>query len=235
MITILPNSSRGCTQTTWLESLHSFSFGHFYHPDQMGFGSIRVINEDRISPEGIFGLHHHENMEIISIVLSGTLVHKDNLGNEEHIQAGEIQRMTAGSGIMHSELNPSREEKTHFLQVWILPMNLDLPPSYEKQSLSTQTNELQILGSFNGEKGGVKIHQNVTLYGAHFNGSAQKVINFNTDKNSQYWLHLISGEVLLNDQHHLKAGDGAGITQESTLKILPKHENTQLLLFEMDH
>ena len=128
MITVLSNSDRGCSQTSWLNSLHSFSFGSFYNPDQMGFGPIRVINEDRVEAEGGFSLHRHENMEIISYVLSGALSHRDNLGTESTIKPGEIQRMTAGTGIQHSEFNPSLSDKVHFLQIWILPDRQDLPP-----------------------------------------------------------------------------------------------------------
>lgn len=236
MITILPNSDRGNTQVSWLDSLHSFSFGSFYNPDQMGFGPIRVINEDRVEPEGGFSLHLHENMEIITYVITGTLAHRDSLGTESHIKSGEIQRMTAGTGIQHSEFNPSLTEKVHFLQIWILPDAQDLPPSYEQKSIpiDKNPNQLIILASPDGREGSIKIHQNVIVYGCKFKMKDEpETLPIRTTKDSQYWLQMITGEASLNNDINLKAGDGAGIKKENRITITALCDDTEFLLFEI--
>lgn len=236
MIIVLPSSDRGYTQTSWLNSLHSFSFGSFYKPDQMGFGPIRVINEDRVEAEGGFSLHRHDNMEIISYVLSGELAHRDSLGTQSIIRPGEIQRMTAGTGIQHSEFNPSFIEKVHFLQIWIHPDTMDLPPSYEQKviSVSEKPNELIILASPDGREESITIHQNVILYGCKFKMKDDApILTLPTTKGSQYWLQMIAGEMILNEGTSLKVGDGAGIKNETTITFSPLADETEFLLFEI--
>lgn len=234
MVTILPSSDRGQTLTSWLNSLHSFSFGNYRNPGQMGFGPLRVINEDRIEPEGGFGLHRHENMEILTYILSGTLEHKDSLGTGSQIKRGDIQRMTAGTGIQHSEFNPSLTEKVHLLQIWIIPKVKDLTPGYEQKTIPIEhsPNQLIPIATPNGHGESVKINQNVILYCCLLEEHQTVIIPSGIN---DCWVQMISGEVNIKDGHHISqhlcAGDGAAVTGGEPI-ILKAVEASEFLLFE---
>ena len=165
MIEFRKADGRGKTKFGWLDSKHSFSFGHFYDPAHMGFGPLRVINEDRVAPGAGFGRHPHDNMEIISYVLEGALEHKDSIGTGSIIKAGDLQRMTAGTGVEHSEFNHSQTDPVHFLQIWILPEARGIEPSYEQKSFAGALHDkLRLVGSRNGREGSITIHQDVDLF-----------------------------------------------------------------------
>jgi redox-sensitive bicupin YhaK (pirin superfamily) len=230
MIIILPHSRRGSTQNSWLKSFHSFSFGTFQNPDQMGFGPLRVINEDRVEPEGGFGLHRHENMEILSYILSGTLAHKDSLGIGSTLTRGDIQRMTAGTGVQHSEFNPSLTEKVHFLQIWIFPKILDLPPSYEQKKIPFERfpNQLMMIASPDGRGNSVTIHQDMMIYACILEEGQTIIL---PTGRSDCWIQMVGGEISIKNGTHLKAGDGAAVQRHETLTV-KAIEASEFLLFE---
>lgn len=234
MFTIRPKDERGKTETYWLDSSHSFSFAQYYGPYHMGFSDLRVINDDIIRPEGGFSLHQHDNMEIITIVLSGQLEHKDSLGSRETIHTGDIQVMTAGSGIMHSEYNPSAEEDVHFLQIWILTDTYNLPPDYntkffpEKEML----NEFKLVVSSDGRDGSLKINQDADLY-RMFLEKGKGIVNFELDMDRKYWIQIAQGSVEINNQV-LVQGDGLAIKSEKGfLEFKGVDEKSDILLFDL--
>ena len=231
MIEFRKADGRGKTKFGWLDSKHSFSFGHFYDPAHMGFGPLRVINEDRVAPGAGFGRHPHDNMEIISYVLEGALEHKDSIGTGSIIEAGDLQRMTAGTGVEHSEFNHSQTEPVHFLQIWILPEARGIEPSYEQKSFAgaVANDKLRLVGSRDGRDGSVTIHQDVDL----FLGSLQPsdAVSHEFGKGRRGWLQVTCGEVKLGGQV-LKAGDGAAIQDEKAVSV--EGEGTaEFLLFDM--
>lgn len=229
MITIRKAQARGKTQTPWLESYHSFSFGSYYDPQFLGFEILLVINEDRVQPDSGFARHAHSEMEIISYVISGTIAHEDSMGNGSQIKPGEIQRMSAGTGIEHSEYNPSNSELLHFLQIWIRPKEKHLMPSYEQKTIPREENKLILIGSPRQEQQAILIHQDVELFVGYFNESQTIEYPFKTGHSG--WLQLIKGKLSLNGQH-LSAGDGAAINEEKFIKI---HclEHSEFLLFDL--
>ncbi len=236
MITIMPNADRGCTQTTWLDSLHTFSFGAYQNANQMGIGPLRVINEDRVDPEGGFGLHHHENMEILTYVISGSLSHRDSLGNGAVINRGDAQRMTAGTGIDHSEFNPSLTEKVHFLQIWIKPNAQGLSPSYEQKHflVEEQENHFVLIASPDGRDKSLTIHQDILVYAAKIiKKENEKNLILQTSQLSKIWIQVVSGEVTLNEEFHLKTGDGACLEWEDFLEIMPITLDAEVLVLEI--
>ncbi|NNM60171.1 MAG: pirin family protein [Legionellales bacterium] len=228
MISIRKARARGCTQTNWLTSFHTFSFADYYDPAQMGFKHLRVINEDTVEPDNGFGKHPHQNMEIISYVIEGALAHKDSMGTGSVIHQGEIQRMSAGIGVEHSEFNPSKTEKVHFLQIWLIPEQKNIKPEYEQKALPSVQNELILIGARQGGEHTVIIHQDVKLYKANLMQGQRIEYKFESDRCG--WLQLIKGKIQLNGQE-LSPGDGAGIQNEKKIQLTGL-ENAELLLFD---
>lgn len=231
MITLRPSQERGLADFGWLNSHHTFSFGQYYDPHHMGFASLRVINEDRVKPGRGFGTHGHRDMEIISYVLEGELEHRDNIGNGSVIRPGDVQRMSAGTGILHSEYNPSPDHPVHFLQIWLLPEREGIEPSYEQKTFTPEQKQgqLRLVGSRDGRDGSVTIHQDVDLYAASL-AAGDPLIHELADHRS-IWIQVAKGSVQLND-HTLNAGDGAAISQEPKLMI-EATEDAEILVFDM--
>ncbi|MGL5944200.1 MAG: pirin family protein [Waterburya sp.] len=232
MITIRQAQARGNANFGWLDSKHTFSFGNYYDPNHMGFASLRVINEDKVLPDKGFGTHSHRDMEIISYVLEGALEHKDSIGNGSVIRPGDVQRMSAGTGIAHSEFNASNTDPVHFLQIWILPEKTEIQPSYEQKhfTLEEKQGKLRLVASNDGKDNSVIIHQDANLYVAALNDGDR--VNHNTNKNRSLWIQVARGAVEVNGQS-LQAGDGAAITQETNLDIAATTDNTEILLFDL--
>ncbi|MEN1727708.1 MAG: pirin family protein [Pseudomonadota bacterium] len=222
---------RGVADFGWLHSRHSFSFGGYHDSRHMGFGPLRVINEDQVTPGAGFGKHGHQDMEIISYVISGALEHKDSIGTGSVIRPGDVQRMSAGRGIMHSEFNASKEDPVHFLQIWIIPETNGLKPSYEQKTLldRTPTDALKLLGSRDGRDGSITIHRDVDLYG----GVLAEGLNVSHPVHADrlVWVQIVHGEVSVNGQS-LKAGDGLALRDQSELNFETALE-TELLVFDM--
>lgn len=233
MIDIRRGQDRGAADLDWLKSYHTFSFGQYYDPRHMSFGPLRVINEDFIQPGQGFGTHGHKNMEIITYVLEGALEHKDSLGNGSIIKPGDVQRMTAGTGIQHSEYNPSLSDPVHLLQIWIVPDVEGLEPGYEQVHLFTDQprNHLYLLGSRNSQQGLVTIHQTVDLYAAHLN--QQGLIIHPLPAQRIAWLHVAKGAIQLNGEHNLMAGDAAAISDIHEISVYGQSECAEILLFDM--
>ena len=232
MITIRPRDERGVGNFGWLDSRHSFSFGSYYDPQQMGFASLRVINEDRIIPAKGFATHGHQDMEIISYVLSGELEHRDSMGNGSVIRPGDVQRMSAGTGIRHSEFNASATDPVHFLQIWIMPEQKGLEPSYEEKHYPPEAKrgQLKLVGSRDGRDNSVKIHQDVNLYITSLSKGDR--LSHQLQDNRVVWLQVAKGSILLNDRL-LRAGDGAAISDETQIAITGKSQESEILLFDL--
>ena len=231
MIKIRDRNDRGKTDAGWLKSEHSFSFGHYQNPNYMGFGPLRVINEDRVIPGAGFGTHPHANMEIVSYVLSGALEHKDSMGTGSVIKPGEIQRMSAGTGVTHSEYNHSQDEKVHFLQIWFLPEKNGLEPGYEQKSFSNDEKRgvLKLVMSRDGREDTVSLNQDVDMYVSLM--SEKDNIEFSPKPNRLQWLQVAVGQVEVNGLL-LKSGDGAAIKGEYKLN-LNNAINAEVILFDM--
>ncbi|MGD1906906.1 MAG: pirin family protein [Leptolyngbyaceae cyanobacterium] len=232
MITLRPASDRGTANFGWLDSRHTFSFGNYYDVDHMGFGSLRVINEDKVAPSGGFSTHGHRDMEIISYVLDGALAHKDNIGNGSTIRPGDVQRMSAGTGILHSEYNESEQSPVHFLQIWILPEQKGIEPSYEQTHFpATETQgQLRLVGSRDGREGSVTIHQDVNLYATRLHQGES--VTHSLAQGRQAWVHLAKGAITLNGQT-LTAGDSAAVTAETALTLTGASDDAEALLFDL--
>ncbi len=231
MISIRRADDRGPTKISWLDSKHSFSFGEYYDEAHMGFGPLRVINEDWVTPGAGFATHGHRDMEIISYVLDGALEHKDSIGTGSVIRPGEVQRMSAGAGIRHSEYNHSADDPVHFLQIWILPEHADLPPSYEQKAFddAEKRGALRLVGSPDGREGSVTIHQDVKLYVGLFDGDERA--QFALTPGRGVWIQVARGQVRINGET-LKAGDGLSARDVETLAI-DQGENAEVLLFDL--
>jgi len=231
MITIRKAGSRGHTLLDWLDSHHTFSFGEYYDPAAMGFSVLRVINDDVVAARGGFPTHPHNNMEIVTWVLSGALEHRDSMGNGSVIRPGDAQRMTAGTGITHSEFNASKTEPVHLLQMWLLPDRRGLAPGYEQRNFaeSERRGRMRLVASPDGADGSVTIHQDARLYDGVL--SAGESIDHPLDRKRKGWLHVARGAVKVNDAM-LKAGDGAAIEDESALKLAAS-EQSEVLLFDL--
>ncbi len=232
MLTLRKAEERGRANFGWLDSRHSFSFGHYYDPDHMGFGPLRVINDDRVAPGGGFPTHPHSDMEIISYVLEGGLEHRDSLGTGSIIRPGDVQRMSAGTGVRHSEFNASKTEPVHFLQIWIMPERDGLQPSYEQKSFAPEEkrNRLRLVGSRDGRDGSVTIHQDVDLY-ATLPGDGETV-HHELKPGRVAWLQVASGTVKLNGEQ-LYHGDGAAIDEPGMLELTGTSADAEVLLFDM--
>lgn len=231
MVTIRKSHERGATSFGWLDSKHTFSFGHYYDPRNMGFGKLRVINEDVVEAGAGFGTHPHDNMEIISYVLEGALAHKDSLGTGSVIRPGDVQRMSAGTGIAHSEFNASQTDPVHFLQIWVLPEERGLAPSYEQKSFpaGARNGRLQLVGARDGRDGAVTIHQDLDLFVANLKqGDA---VSHVLRPHRKAWVQVTRGEVTVNGAV-AGQGDGAALTDETEIRIAA-NDNAEVLLFDL--
>lgn len=233
MIKIRRANERGHANYGWLDTYHTFSFNTYYDPRFMGFRSLRVINEDRVAAGEGFGTHGHANMEIITYVTEGALAHKDSTGGEETLRPHEVQRMTAGSGIRHSEFNPSETESTHLYQIWILPESEGLTPGYKQTYFPPEEKKgkLRLVASRAGTDGSVKINQDVSLYSSIL--SAGEEVSHNLAENRYGWLQVVKGKLEVNGET-LKTSDGAAISDERELKIKALEDETEFLLFDLN-
>jgi redox-sensitive bicupin YhaK (pirin superfamily) len=231
MITIRKSDARGASNFGWLDSKHTFSFGHYYDPANMGFGALRVINEDVVAGGAGFGTHPHDNMEIISYVLDGALAHKDSLGSGSVIRPGDVQRMSAGTGIAHSEFNASATAPVHFLQIWVLPEKRDLAPSYEQKSFpaDARRGRLQLVGARDGRGGAVTIHQDLDLFVANL--AKGDTVRHTLRPRRKAWVQVTRGAVSVNGAA-VEAGDGAALTDEAEVHIAA-NDNAEVLLFDL--
>lgn len=232
MIKIRRSRDRGYADHGWLRSFHTFSFADYHDPKHVRFGPLRVINEDWVAPGRGFGMHPHDNMEIFTYVISGELTHKDSMGNSRIIRAGEFQAMSAGTGVLHSEMNLSTQHAVHLLQIWIFPDEKDLTPSYselvpEEKSLDP----LVLLASPNRENGSLKIHQNAKIFLGHL--EANKPLSFKLSSGAKSWIQIISGSLSIGSDQLIE-GDGAGITDESQIDIVAQPA-CKFLLFEFEN
>ena len=231
MIVVRPSEERGKANHGWLDSRHTFSFAGYHDPEHMGFGALRVINEDRVAPAAGFPTHPHRDMEIISYVLEGALEHKDSLGTGSVIRPGDVQRMSAGTGVLHSEFNASRSEPVHFLQIWVIPDRAGLAPGYEQKSfkLDERTNKLRLVASPDGRDGSLTVHQDVKLWsGVLLPGGTAKL---KVEPGRRLWVQVARGGVAVNGRA-LAAGDGAAIEDETALE-LASDELSEVLVFDL--
>ncbi|HEX4985520.1 MAG TPA: pirin family protein [Burkholderiales bacterium] len=226
------SSDRGYADHGWLKSFHTFSFAGYYDPKNMGFGALRVINEDRVAPGQGFGKHPHRDMEIISYVLDGELEHKDSMGNGSVIRPGDVQRMSAGTGVFHSEYNPSAKATVHFLQIWIEPDELGVKPGYEQKFFgpADKRGKLRLLASADGRDGSVTIHQDASLYAALVDG-AEKVTH-EIGEGRRAYVHVARGAATVNGQL-LGAGDALKVDGEREV-VIEKGDNAEVLLFDLN-
>ncbi|HEX9150062.1 MAG TPA: pirin family protein [Thermoanaerobaculia bacterium] len=230
MIRIRRANERGHFDHGWLNTYHTFSFADYHDPAHMGFRSLRVINEDRVAPGQGFGAHRHRDMEIVSYVLEGALAHQDSMGNSGVIRPGDVQRMSAGTGVQHAEFNGSKTEPVHFLQIWILPERRDIPPSYEQKTFANEVKRghLRLIGSPDGREGSVSIQQDVELYASVLDAGGE--VRHALRSGRAAWLQVARGELELNGAP-LSSGDGAAITDERELVIAGN--GSELLLFDL--
>ena len=233
MIKIRRADERGHANYGWLDTNHTFSFSNYYDERFMGFRSLRVINEDKVLAGQGFGTHGHRDMEIISYVVSGALAHKDSTGGEEILRPHEVQRMTAGTGIRHSEYNPLENEDVHFLQIWILPEKENLTPGYEQKLFSPESKKgkLKLVASPVGTDGSVKINQDVALYASILDKDEE--VSHTLSENRHAWVQVIKGSLEINGEF-LNASDGAAISDETTLQIKALEDETEFLLFDLN-
>jgi redox-sensitive bicupin YhaK (pirin superfamily) len=231
MIRVRRAADRGRTQLAWLDGRHSFSFGQYFDPEFMGFGPLRVLNDDRIAPGGGFDTHPHRDMEIVTVVLRGALEHKDSMGNNSVIRAGDVQRMSAGTGIMHSEFNHSRSEPVHLLQIWIEPERKGIEPSYEQRSFpaAERSGTMRLAASHDGRQGSLRIHRAVDLHLAAL--GADEEVEHDLGAARRAWIQVATGAAKAND-HDLGPGDGAAIEEESRI-VLTADEEAEILIFDL--
>lgn len=231
MIELRKSGERGIANFGWLYSRHTFSFGHYYDPRHTGFGPLLVINEDEVQPARGFGTHGHKDMEIISYVLDGELAHKDSMGNGSVLRYGDVQRMSAGTGVTHSEFNHSESKGVHFLQIWIQPSAKGIAPGYEEKHFDTDSKRgrLRLIASPDGAEGSVTIHQDVHLYASLLNGEQQ--LTHELSEGRRAYLHLIRGTLTVNGER-LQQGDAAKIADERLISI-SNAEAAEFLLFDL--
>ncbi len=231
MIKLRPSQDRGHTKLSWLDSRHTFSFGAYHDRKHQGFQQLRVINEDQVQPGKGFETHSHRDMEIISYVLEGTLAHKDSVGTSSLIRAGEVQRMSAGTGIRHSEYNPSKTSQVHFLQIWILPDRRDLEPSYEQRAFLREEKHgrWRLVAAQDGRDGALTVHQDMELYITLLDPGEKLNYRLQTDRHA--WVQVTRGEVVLNG-NRLVQGDGAAVSQEEILETSTMTQ-AEVLLFDL--
>lgn len=232
MIEVIPSDTRGSADHGWLRAKHTFSFADYQNPARVHFGPLRVINEDRIAPGQGFGTHPHKDMEIVTYIISGAIEHKDNMGNGTVISAGEIQRMTAGTGIEHSEFNHSQNDELHLLQIWLFPEEKGLVPGYEQIEFTREDklNQLKLVGSRDGRSGSVTIHQKVDLYASVLEAGTE--LTHTMADTHKVFVQVISGDLTISGKT-LAAGDGMKIENENSVLIIAQNE-AEILLFDMD-
>ncbi|HWR16621.1 MAG TPA: pirin family protein [Terriglobales bacterium] len=234
MITIRPAKERGHANHGWLDTYHTFSFSSYYDPKHMGFRSLRVINDDKVAPGYGFGTHPHNDMEIVTYVLEGELAHKDSMGTGSTIVPGEVQRMSAGTGVLHSEFNHSKIDEVHLLQIWILPEKKGLEPSYEQKFFADEEklNKWRVVASRDAREGSVTIHQDAAIYATLLEDG--KDVEYRLEKGRHAWLHVATGSVKLNGKV-LNAGDGAAMSDESEVKLTgaTTGKKAEVLLFDL--
>lgn len=232
MITVRKSSERGYADHGWLKSFHSFSFADYHDPRHMGVGNLRVINEDRIAPGTGFGTHAHRDMEIISYVLEGELGHQDSIGNGAAIRPGDVQRMSAGSGIRHSEFNHAPDATTHFLQIWIIPNQAGITPSYEQTHFpaAEKRGRLRLVASPDGRDGSVTIHADAAMYAGLFDGAEAASLPLDAARNA--YVHVVRGAVAVNGRA-LQAGDAVRLSGETRLELGDGHD-AEVIVFDLE-
>lgn len=232
MITLRRSEERGHFQHGWLDTYHSFSFAHFHDPEYMGFRMLRVLNDDTVAPGGGFGTHPHDNMEIVSYVLAGALEHRDSMGSGSVLRPGDVQCMSAGTGITHSEFNHSKTDPLHFLQIWIVPERQGLSPRYDEKQFSAdeKRGRLRLIVSPDGDDGSLPIHQDVSIY-ATLLGEGHSVEHALLEGRAA-WVQVAHGTLALNGIS-LRTGDGAAVTAEDTLTLVGASAGTEVLLFDL--
>jgi redox-sensitive bicupin YhaK (pirin superfamily) len=232
MISIRRSEERGIANHGWLDSRHTFSFGDYYDADNMGFGPLRVINEDRVRAGAGFGTHGHRDMEIISYVVDGALEHKDSIGTGSVIRPGDVQRMSAGTGIRHSEFNHSAEQPVHFLQIWLLPDRDGIKPGYEQKRFTDddKRGRLRLIASRDGRDGSVTVHQDADIFASVL--QADETVTHALADGRKAWVQVVRGTVEMNGQE-LRAGDGARAQNVSTLAITARADDSEVLLFDL--
>ena len=226
------SKERGYADHGWLKSFHTFSFADYHDPEHMGFSALRVINEDRVAPGQGFGTHGHQNMEIVSYVLEGALEHKDSMGTGSVIKPGDVQRMSAGTGVRHSEFNASKTDLVHFLQIWILPDKAGHEPGYEEKSFTTadKRGKLRLVASGDGREGSVTLHQEMSLYATILEG--EETVVHEVKKSRSSWVHVARGKVLVNGRE-LVAGDAAAFEENSKITLSTKGNASEVLVFDL--
>jgi redox-sensitive bicupin YhaK (pirin superfamily) len=234
MMTVRAGKERGHAQHGWLDSRHTFSFADYHDPKQMGFRALRVINEDRVAPAQGFGTHPHRDMEIISYVLGGALQHKDSIGTGSVIRPGDVQRMSAGTGVAHSEFNASSSEPVHFLQIWLLPSQRGIKPSYEQKSFpeAERAGKLRVVASPDGRDGSVSIHSDAVLHAGLFAPGQSAAVKLQPGRHA--WVQVARGQVRVNGTD-LKAGDGAALVDEAQVLVEggPGDDVAEVLVFDL--
>lgn len=232
MITVRKAEDRGVADHGWLKSFHTFSFADYYDPAHMGVGNLRVINDDRIAPGTGFGTHAHRDMEIVSYVLEGELAHKDSMGNGAAIRPGEVQRMTAGTGVRHSEFNHAQGQPTHFLQIWLLPAQAGLAPGYEQKNFgkTDKRGRLRLVASPDGRDGAVTLNADAAIRAGLFDGDESAELAL--DPKRLAYVHVAQGEITLNGDQRLQAGDGVVLDGETQLKLSEGRE-ADVLVFDL--
>jgi redox-sensitive bicupin YhaK (pirin superfamily) len=229
MIAIRKSEDRGTSDHGWLSTHYTFSFSDYYDPNFMGFRTLRVMNEDVVEPTKGFDTHPHDNMEILTYILDGTLEHKDTMGNHAQIKKGEFQLMTAGTGIKHSEFNPSKKEKVHLLQIWIIPDKKGLKPEYQQTSFADHKQGLKLVVSPEGKEGALKIHQDARIYLGRFEQGQETELSLQAGRHA--WIQMLRGKAAINGAA-LKEGDGASISNEKRISIRAE-KDSELLLFDL--
>lgn len=232
MITVRPSHERGVANLGWLDSRHTFSFGHYFDPQQMGLGPLRVINEDRVRPGAGFDTHGHRDMEIISYVLEGALEHRDSIGTGSVIRPGDVQVMSAGSGIRHSEFNHSKQEPVHFLQIWVLPDREGISPRYDQKTFSEveKRGRLRLIGSSDGRDDSIVIHQDVEIFAALLNRSEAVTRAFAAGRKG--WVQVVRGAGEVNGKA-VRAGDGVALEGEADLNVTSAADDSEFLVFDL--
>jgi len=231
MMTIRPAKERGHSEHGWLDSYHTFSFADYSDPQHMGFRSLRVINDDRVAPSQGFGTHPHRDMEIISYVLEGSLQHRDSMGTGSVIRPGDVQRMSAGTGVLHSEFNASKTEPVHFLQIWLIPAERGIVPSYEQKTFAPADRRarLRVVASPDAREGSVTLHTDAVVYAGLFEKGEADEVSLAGGRHA--WVHVARGRVRVNGRD-LETGDGAAISDEPAVRVEGVHDG-EVLVFEM--
>jgi redox-sensitive bicupin YhaK (pirin superfamily) len=232
MMLFRPGSERGYADHGWLKTFHTFSFADYFDPDQMGFRALRVINEDRVAAGKGFGRHGHRDMEIVSYVIDGALEHKDSMGTGSVIRPGDVQRLSAGTGVMHSEMNASKTQEVHFLQIWIVPDRRGIPPSYEQKAFSKEEKRgrLRLVASPDGSDGSVTIHSDQRILAGIFEAGESASFPLAPDRHA--WVHVVRGGVRVNGED-LGAGDGAAIAEQPNVLVEGSSAGGQVLVFDL--